>query len=206
MIKPEKAAWELKNEKNKAGVRWLLVVLIGGYLGSLLQNGGVLPGADRLFSWYYIGAVTAFVAILNLAVTLYILRAKDQGTFHPAVKYLTMVTDLVAVSLVLLPTGGSESMFFLVYFVIIVSNALRYGMRLAVLGVLVFNILYVLVLAYQYAPNFEIPGFQKEVLKVSGVWLIGLYTGYLARRFEMLQGEVEKYQKLLASLMAEKKQ
>ncbi len=202
MIKPEKAAWELKNEKNKAGVRWLLVVLIAGYLGTLLHSGAA---SGQLFSWTYIGGVTAFVAVLNLGVTLYIIQSRETGAFHPGIKYLTMCADLAAVSLVLLPTGGSDSMFFLVYFVIIVSNALRYGMRLAVIGVLVFNLLYVLVLAYEFAPNFEIPGFQKEVLKVSGVWLIGLYTGYLARRFEMLQGEVEKYQRLLAELVAEKK-
>lgn len=205
MGRPEKAAWEIKNEKNKAGVRWLLAVVVSGYLGYLIETGiGSQIGGSKMLGWFYVAGVSAFVVIANLAVTLAIREGNNTGAFSPVIKYITMVADLVAVSLVLIPTGGSESMFFIVYFIVIVSNALRYGMRLAIVGVMSFNVLYVLVLTYQYFPRFDIPGFQKEILKVSGFWLVGLYTGYLSRRFELLQGEVEKYEKLVASLVAEK--
>jgi hypothetical protein len=201
-MKLEKAAWEIKNEKNKASVRWLLVFVIGGYFGYLISQPESVRGP--FLNWFYVGAVTAFVAIVNLAVTLLILEGGKTGQFYPFVKYATMLADLAAISLALVFTGGSESMFFPVYFVVIVSNSLRYGMRLAITGVAAFNVMYVLVLVHQYYPHMNIPGFQKELLKVGGFWLIGLYTGYLSRRFEMLQGEVEKYERLLKETVGQK--
>jgi len=168
MRKPEKAAWEIKNEKNKANVRWFIIVIVAGYLGYLIEAGiSSQIGGSHLLSWLYVGGVTSFIAAANFSVTFAILDGKKSGEFNPAIKYITMIVDLAAISLVLIPTGGSESSFFIVYFIAIVSNALRYGMRLAIVGVMAFNIFYVLVLAYQYYPGFQIQGFQKEILKVA---------------------------------------
>lgn len=201
-MRAEKALWEIKNEKNKANVRWLLVLLVSGYFAYLISTPDTVRGP--FLNWFYVGAVTLFVVFVNLSVTLLIREGAQSGRFHAAVKYVTMAADLTAISLALIFSGGSESMFFPVYFVVIVSNALRYGMRLAITGVVVFNVLYVLVLVHQYYPHMNIPGFQKEILKVGGFWLIGLYTGYLSRRFEMLQGEVEQYQRLLKEMAVKK--
>lgn len=203
-----RSAYERRNEKNKAAVRWFLVLLIGGYLAYLLSSGQT-EGIDSsgnaagLFNWVYIGAVTGFFAGLNLLFSLYLyFTSGEKRTLHPGFKYLTTFFDFLAVSFVVLPTGGSESMLFVIYFVVIVSNGLRYGMRLALFGVLCFNLLYVLLLAFQYYPELTLPNMQREVLKVFGFWLVGLYIGYLARRYELLQGEVEKYRLLVEKLMA----
>lgn len=201
-----RSEYELKNEKNKASVRWFLILVIAGYLSYLLYTGQSREiGTGGLFTWNYIGGVSAFFGILNFLITLYLRRAAlGSRVIHPAFKYFTTFVDFLAVSLVVLPTGGSESMLFVVYFVVIVSNGLRYGMRLALYGVLCFNALYVLVLGYQYYPDMVVENMQREFMKVFGFWLVGLYIGYLARRFELLQGEVEKYRRLVRKLMEQR--
>ncbi|MBI3394996.1 MAG: hypothetical protein HY042_04100 [Spirochaetia bacterium] len=205
MANLERAVWEIKNEKNKAGVRWLLVLIIAPYMSWLLATGrNAQIDTTDFFNWPYIAALTGGTIVANILVTIAFTRGKSSGLFHPAVKYATMLLDLAVVTLVVLPTGGSESIFFVVYFIVIVSNSLRYGMRLALTGVLAFNVMYVAVLMAQYYPNESAANFQKEILKVGGFWLVGLYTGYLSRRFEILQGEVEKYQKLLARAIENK--
>ncbi len=205
MDKIEKAAWEIRNEKNKAGVRWLLIFIIVPYLSYLLFTGkSVEIGHENIFNWYYVLSVASFIISVNLFVTFLLLRAVKKGMIQPSVKYYTMIADFLAVALVMIPTGGSESMFFTINYIVIVSNSLRYGLRIAILGTIVMNIFYIGVLAFQYYPDKEIVGVQKEILKVGGFWLVGIYTGYLSMRFEILRGEIEHYQKLLAEALKNK--
>ncbi|MBX7058041.1 MAG: hypothetical protein K1X75_08230 [Leptospirales bacterium] len=203
MLAAERAAWELHNEKNKANVRWLLLLLIGGYLLYLLRtNQAEEVGANRLFNGYFIAELIGGMSLVNALVGILLTRVRRGRMAMPAwLKYFTMIVDLSAVSIVLAPTGGSNSMFFVVYFVILVSNSLRYGMRLALLGLFVFNAMYFGILLYQYYPELHPPRFHAELLKISGVWIVGLYTGYVARRFSILQGEVHRYEQLTARLM-----
>jgi hypothetical protein len=201
----EKAAWEIRNEKNKASVRWLLIFIIVPYLSFLLLTGrSVEIGHENIFNWYYILSVACLVIGVNLTVTLILSQALRKGKLNPAVKYYTMIVDFLAVALVMIPTGGHDSMFFTINYIVIVSNALRYGLRIAILGTIVMNIFYIGVLTFQYYPDKEIVGVQKEILKVGGFWLVGIYTGYLSMRFEILRGEIEHYQKLLAEALKNK--
>lgn len=199
----ERSAYERANERNKVNVRWLLAALVAGYLSYVLWTGqGREIGGNHLFTWAFIAGLSGAMALLNAGFSVYLsLVARGRLRMHPLLKYLTMLTDFTAVSFVLIPTGGDESMFFVVYFIIIVSNSLRYGMRLAIAGLFAFNLGYAGVLAYQYWPGLELPHFQRELLKICGFWVVGLYTGYVARRFETLQGEVERYQQLVQKLM-----
>ena len=206
-LNQERAAWELKNETNKINVRWFLMLVITSYLGYVLESGQAQKiGNTRILTWYFILAILAGMSVLNLIFFLYTLRVRMKGTeVSRVLKYITMTTDLVAVSLLVTATQGSQSNFFVVYFIVMVSNGLRYGMRMSLFGVLVFNMCYVGVLVFEFQGRLDdVPGRQTEVLKVAGVWLVGLYVGYLARRFEMLRGEVEKYQRLVEELMARK--
>ncbi len=206
MLTKEKSAWEIRNEKNKAGVRWLLFFIIVPYLSFLLITGrsGEI-GHEYIFNWYYIISLAVFVAVVNLIVTLLLMRAKKNSYLHPSVKYYTMIADFFAVAMVMVPTGGSDSMFFVINYIVIVSNGLRYGLRISILGTIVMNLFYICIIAFQYFPDQEIVGVQKEFLKLGGFWLVGIYTGYLSLRFEVLRGEVEHYQKLLAQALEDKK-
>ncbi|GBF51705.1 hypothetical protein LPTSP4_32430 [Leptospira ryugenii] len=202
MDRSERALWEIKNEKNKAGVRWLIIFLIVPYLAFLLETGRAVEiGQAHIFNWYYVGLVASFVILVNLIVSFVIKRASAKSYISPSIKYYTMIADFLAVALVMIPTGGHQSMFFTVNYIVIVSNSLRYGLRIALLGTIVMNLFYVAILAFEYYPNGEVQGLQSEILKIGGFWLVGIYTGYLAMRFETLRGEIENYQKLLAEAL-----
>lgn len=201
-MNPNSVIWEIRNEKNKASVRWVLVGAIGAYLSYLLWRGETVSRAGAVFfNAAYILSVLAFAVIFNGAVSLWLIRALKQERIGRQVKYLTMAADFLLVALVLVPTGGSESLLYPLNYVIIVSNALRYGMSIAITGTVTMNVFYLGVLAHQYWPHTQIPGFHQEILKVSGFWLVGIYTGYLSRRYEILRGEVEHYQKLLSDAL-----
>jgi len=188
----EKALWEIKNEKNKTGVRWLIIAVLGAYLGTRFT--------DAPYIFYLLGAAT----IWNSLVTLYLHRAAKAEQISRWAKYVTMASDFLLVALILVPTGGSSSLLYPINYVVIVSNALRYGMGVALAGTFLMNIFYLGVLAHQYYPEFVIPGFHQEVLKVGAFWLVGIYTGYLSRRFTILRGEVERLQVLLSKALEKK--
>jgi len=197
-----RAIWEIRNEKNKASVRWVLVFAIGGYLTYLLETGkAAAVGSAPIFNGVYITGMLAFAVAFNALVAYQVHRAAARETIGRWVKYATMGVDFLLVALVLIPTGGSQSLLYPLNYVIIVSNALRYGMSVAIAGTVIMNIFYLAVLAFQYYPQTDIPGFHQEVLKIAGFWLVGVYTGYLSRRYEVLRGEVEHYQELLAGAL-----
>ena len=198
----EKALWEIRNEKNKASVRWLLVLAIGAYLIYLLDHGGNAVAGATVFNLTYVLAVLGFAVAFNGTLTWLLWRALKKERIGRWVKYITMTCDFMLVALVLIPTGGSHSLLYPLNYVIIVSNALRYGMTVALTGTFTMNLFYLGVLANQYWPQTHIPGFHQEVLKIAGFWLVGVYTGYLSRRYEVLRGEVERYQKLLSEALA----
>ncbi|MCX7632045.1 MAG: hypothetical protein N2Z22_01790 [Turneriella sp.] len=201
-MSPERTLWEIRNEKNKAGVRWLIITAVAGYLLTLWANGEApAKNTAHLFNTNYIFSTLGFALCANTTITWLVLRATKKEKISGIFKYLTMAVDFLMVTLVLLPTGGSESMLYPLYYVVIVSNALRYGMKVALVGIVTMNAFYVAMLGVQYYPQVEIPGYQQEALKIAGFWVVGIYTGYLARRFEILRGEVERYQKLLAQAL-----
>ena len=202
-LRPEQSHWELTNEKNKVYVRWLFIVLVFGYFVYLLKSG--TSGEDAYFrylSWGYIGSLVAFYCIVNISITLFLMMVeKGKWSMHPAVKYLTMTVDLFVVSMVILPTGGEQSMFFLLYLVIIVSNTMRYGIKMGIVSLITLNLLYVGVLVFLHFPELVLPDMQAEILKIAGLWSVGIYLGYLSKRYEIMQGEVEKYQKIVMDLV-----
>ena len=193
--------WDLDNEIGKVSVRWLLIILVAIYLGYLLKNNIHSNDVAGTLNAFYVWGLIIFYVLLNSSFHIYLLtKRKSENGISTLVKYFSMVFDLLMVTALLFPTGGRESMFFLLYFVVILSYGIRYGMRLSLTGLIVFNCLYVFLLFYQFYPHLYVPDLQKEVLKVTGVWFVGIYTGYLSARFEMLQKEVEKYKLIIARM------
>lgn len=90
----EKALWEIRNEKNKAGVRWFIILLIVPYLSYLLYSGkSVEIGQAHIFNWIYVLTVASFIIGVNLIVTLILIQANKKGFIHPSIKYYTMIAD-----------------------------------------------------------------------------------------------------------------
>jgi hypothetical protein len=204
-LRPEKSHWEQTNEKNKVYVRWLFIVLVFAYFVYLMKNGvSGEEGYFRYLNWGYIGALVIFHSIVNISITFFLMMVeRGKWPMHPAVKYLSMTVDLLVVSLVLLPSGGEKSMFFLLYLVIVVSNTMRYGIKVGIVSLITLNIFYVGVLVILHYPVLVLPDMQSEILKIAGLWAVGIYLGYLSKRFEIMQGEVEKYQKIVMDLVRE---
>jgi hypothetical protein len=207
-LQPDRSQWELKNERNKVYVRWLFVVLVFGYFAYVLEKGAA-PAASvsAYLNWPYIGSLVLVYGVLNIAISLYLVKVgREEKALHPGVKYMTMVLDLIVASLVILPTGGEKSMFFLLYIVIIISNTMRYGIQIGIVALVSLNFLYVGVLMFLHYPNLVLPDLQTEILKIAGLWIVGIYIGYLSRRFEIMQGEVEQYRKIVTDLMEQREE
>lgn len=103
-----RSLWEIRNEKNKANVRWVIILGLGVYLIYLLKKGVVLSGTNvATFNSTYVLSVLSFAVIFNAAITLLIYRSLQTGTIGVWVKYATMSSDFLLVALVLVPTGGS---------------------------------------------------------------------------------------------------
>jgi len=197
--KREESEWDLKNEINKVNVRWTILIFTLPYLyAQFFSRYSSAFDYFRDSKFIYITILSFFTVFLNLIYNIFLVQKNKRAkSLHPSLKYISMIFDLSIVTFLLFPTGGSESMFFILYIVVLLSNGMRYGMRLAVVGILVFNTFYLVMLFIQFYPETEISVLDREILKVLGVWIVGLYIGYLARRFQALSGEVEKYKHLL---------
>jgi len=217
MIQGKPLDWETKNEISKVLVRWTFIIFVFSYFayqfyiketfGGQISEGGLsdfsgLSDLPRFIAVVFIALLaTAVNLLLHLYFAVIVPRSPDRG-IAPFWKYLTMGFDFIIVSMLLVPTGGDNSMFFLLYLVIILSNGMRYGMRLVLSGLLMFNLFYFCVLLVQYYPGFHVSDLSSETVKIAGVWGIGLYVGYLSNRFEQLHRELEQYKKLLEKLGA----
>jgi hypothetical protein len=195
--------WDLRNEINKVNVRWAILIITLPYLyWQYFQRSFHIVDSIHDSKFLYITVLAFLTTFLNIIYNIFLVyKRKKKRLLHPSMKYISMIFDLSIVTFLLPPTGGNESMFFLLYIVVLLSNGMRYGMRLAVVGILVFNTFYLVMLFFQYYPETQISELNREILKVMGVWIVGLYIGYLARRFQMLHGEVDKYKNLLKKHM-----
>jgi K+-sensing histidine kinase KdpD len=112
---------------------------------------------------------------------------------------VTTATDLVLLSSLVLFTGGAGSVFYFAYFIVLVSNSIRYGMGMAIYVATVYNLVYVAVLAGR-PPATDLT---VEAVKILTFWGVALYAGYLAMRFQRQTRILESYEETIARLRAE---
>ncbi len=179
---------EQQIERSKVAVRWLVAALLFGAVSYLKRHG------DVTLSWTTILTLTAVLAVLNLAYGQ-LLRT----TAPRWLKYVTTGTDLALISLLVLFTGGSASVFYFVYFIVLVSNGIRYGMAMALYVATVYNLTYVAVLL-RSPPSGTLT---IEAVKILTFWGIALYAGYLAMRFQRQTRILQSYEETIAGLLAE---
>ena len=105
-------------------------------------------------------------------------------------RYVTTATDLGVISLLVAYSGGSASPFYYVYFIVLVSNSIRYGMAMALFVALLFNVTYVAVLlAHPVGGDLTIEG-----VKILTFWGVALYAGYLAARSQRQERILQAYE------------
>jgi K+-sensing histidine kinase KdpD len=93
-------------------------------------------------------------------------------------------------------SGGSGSPFYYVYFIVLISNSIRYGMAMAMFVALLFNIAYVAVLVARPVPG----DLTSEGVKILIFWGVALYAGYLAARYQRQARILEAYEETIEEL------
>ncbi|HET8678579.1 MAG TPA: hypothetical protein VFM39_00555 [bacterium] len=178
---------ERRIEQSKVTIRWIVsAILFAG--AAYLRRGGSIET-----SWAVIVGLAAAVTLLNLVFSAVLRRGAP-----PWLRYVTTGGDIALTSLLVAYSGGSGSPFYYVYFIILVSNSIRYGMAMALFVALAFNIGYVAVLVARPVGG----DLTLEGVKILAFWGVALYAGYLATRFQRQARILEAYEETIAGLRA----
>lgn len=179
---------EQQIERSKVVVRWIIAA-------ALLTGVSYLKRQDAIpIAWPVVILLTAAVAVLNLAYWAVLRRSAPRW-----LKYVTTGTDLVLISVLVGYTGGSASVFYVAYFIVLVSNSIRYGLGMALYVATAYNLAYVAVLVVRPTAS----DLTVEAVKILSFWGVALYAGYLAMRFQRQIRILESYEETIARLRAE---
>jgi hypothetical protein len=177
---------EQRTEQSKVTIRWIVVTVALAAVTYMRRTGTV----DT--PWPVIIALTAVIAALNLGFSAVLRRGAPRW-----LRYVTTGSDLAMISVLVGYSGGSASPFYYVYFIVLVSNAVRYGMAMAIVVALVYNVAYVAVLMVRPVPDLTAEG-----AKILAFWGVALYAGYLAARFQRQTRILQAYEETILSLRA----
>lgn len=180
---------EQQIERSKVVVRWIVAAVLLAAVAYLKSQGQVTV------PWSTVLGLTGALAILNLSYGQ-ILRRSAPGWL----KYVTMATDLALISVLVALTGASGSVFYFAYFIVLVSNSMRYGMGMALYVATIYNLAYAVILRV-FPPSGDLT---VEAVKIFAFWGIALYAGYLAMRFQRQTRILQSYEETIARLRQER--
>lgn len=176
---------ERRIEQSKVAVRWLVLgVLLA--VAVYMRRGGAIATP-----WPVIAGLTAAVTASNAAFTVILRRGAPRW-----LRYVSTGMDMAVISALVAASGGSASPFYYTYFVVLVSNSIRYGMAMAVFVALLFNAAYVAVLLVRPVSG-DLTG---EGVKILTFWGVALYAGYLAARYQRQARILEAYEETIEDL------
>lgn len=192
--------WESERdtERAKVNARWFAVaILFGALLWIRSHNAEVAANLSPLTVWILLG----FALGKTIGESLYLWHPHRQ-TIPAWLKYWTVGGDMAFISALVYYTGYARSPFFFVYFVILISNCLRYGLLMSLYVAGMFNLLYVLVLGL--APETErMPSvLGGEGLKIMAFWAVALYGGAVSARLRRQANQLRVYEETIAELRA----
>lgn len=176
---------EQQIERSKVVVRWIVAAVLLSAVAYLKMRGGLAV------SWTTIISLTVAVGILNLTYGVILRRAAP-----PWLKYVTTATDLALIAILVASTGGRGSVFYVAYFIVLVSNSFRYGMGMALYVAILYNLTYAAILLL-HPPAGDLT---TEAVKILAFWGIALYAGYLAMRFQRQARILQSYEETIAQL------
>jgi hypothetical protein len=176
---------ERRMEHSKVEVRWVVLV-VALLVAVYMRRTGTITTP-----WTVILALSAVVVAANLVFAAVLRRGAP-----PWVRYVSTGVDLAVISVLLVFSGGSGSPFYYVYFIVLVSNSIRYGMQMAVFVASFFNLAYVGVLLLR-PPAADLTA---EGVKILTFWGVALYAGYLATRYQRQMRILQSYEETIAGL------
>lgn len=179
---------ELEIERSKTVARWIGIVI----LTAVLYSQRALYGDEAMSALRFIFGASA---VVNLIHSIYLFLAKSCPPFY---KYFTVAVDLVVVTLTIRYTGFSRSPFFYAYFLLLISNSIRYGLLMSLFVAIVVNVLYVAVLSLDKPMEPSVLG--GEGLKILAFWGVALYGGVIAARMRRQAFEISAYEQTIFEL------
>jgi hypothetical protein len=187
---------ELNTERAKTNVRWFAILILAATLEWIRLKDPTLHISNTVM----FGLVGASVAMTGLeALTLW---QPNRRTIPHWFKYVTVSGDMAFVSVLIYYTDFTQSPFFFVYFVFLISNCLRYGLLMSLFVALVFNVLYVIVLGLAPAEKVRPSVLGGEGLKIIAFWAVALYGGVISARLRRQANQLRVYEETIAELKA----
>ncbi len=181
---------ECQTERSKTIARWFGIVILT-LLMSWQRKHGMAAGLTTEAFYGIVGGVV----FINLAHSLYLFRAKECPR---AYKYVSVGLDVLFLSATIRFTGFNQSPFFFVYFVLLISNCIRYGLLMSLFIAAAVNVCYAIVLSM--APELPPTVLGGEGLKVIAFWAVAFYGGSVSARIRRQAFELSTYEETIAEL------
>ena len=197
-LPPVYEGWESERdtERAKITIRVMAIVILLGTAFWLRGHDGTLAVSVRVLLMLAVGA-----GVMTLLETWFLYRP-GCVTIPRSFKYVTVAGDMAFVSILIFTTGCARSPFFFVYFVFLISNCLRYGLRMSLFVALMFNICYALVLALAPTAESQASVQGGEGLKFLAFWATAFYGGSVSERFRRQANQLRVYEESLLELRA----
>ncbi|HLV79426.1 MAG TPA: hypothetical protein VKT32_04060 [Chthonomonadaceae bacterium] len=194
--------WESERdtERAKVNARWFAIALLFGVLQWIRRHTLVyagIPMSDAL-AYGIAGAALAMTAL----EALYLWKPGREA-IPRGLKYVTVFMDTAFVSALVYYTGFTQSPFFFVYFILLISNCLRYGLLMSLFVAAAFNILYVVTLALAPAGAVHPSVLGGEGLKILDFWAVALYGGAVSARLRRQANQLRVYEETILELRAQ---
>jgi diguanylate cyclase (GGDEF)-like protein/putative nucleotidyltransferase with HDIG domain len=188
----------IEMERRIVTIRWLAILVSTGALPFLNLKQSTLP----LLGLIVLGA------IYNLAIQFFLLPRRPGWL---ARGYVSSIGDVLLVSGGVAVTNGIDSPFFLAYFAVTVTSAVRFGGVAAITAVLTIALSYTAVVYYDNAllsgKPLEAQDLTDLALRTGFVAITGIFVGFVgdrARRAERaLQEELERAHASLSEVTVE---
>ncbi len=190
--------WESERatERAKVNARWFAIALLFGALLWIRRA----PGAHVPNSIAY--GITGAALLMTAAEALYLWRPGP--TEIPRwFKYATVSGDMAFISLLVYYTGLTQSPFFFVYFVFLISNCLRYGLLMSLFVAATFNLFYVVTLGLAPPGRVQPSVLGGEGIKIVAFWAVALYGGAVSARLRRQANQLRVYEETLLELRAQ---
>lgn len=200
IAKPVADGWESERdtERAKVNVRWFAIVLLFGALMWIRRQGIASIEMPAAVAYGVAGA-----ALLMTAAEALYLWSPARTEIPRWLKYVTVFGDMLFISVLIYYTGFTQSPFFFVYFVFLISNCLRYGLVMSLFVATVFNVLYVIVLGLA-PPEARHPSvLGGEGLKMIAFWAVALYGGSVSARLRRQANQLRVYEETILELRAD---
>src|SRR5437588_5206673 len=184
-------------ERRIVTIRWLAILVSSGALPFLNLGKSLVP----LLGMIAVGAV------YNLAIQAYILPRRPGWLTRG---YVSAIGDVLLVTGGVAVTGGIQSPFFLAYFAVCVTSAVRFGGVAAVTAVLTIAFSYTAVVYYDNAiqgTGLTLKDLTDLAMRTGFVAVTGIFVGFVgdrARKAERaLQDELERAHAALSQVTVE---